>query len=286
MEDVELAEAAADAFSVLSDPLRVRILLALADTRRPDWEHQRMSYSDLRGSVDVEDGGRFNYHLNELCGTFVQSEDGEYWLTLAGTLLIDEIYGGTFSRNHESREGALEYHCGLCGEQLRATVDEGQITVTCPEHEILFDMWLPVHAVPGRSLEELYRIGYLYAWQYRESVCRDVCPHCGGRFDGPTPEHTDSHPLTTLLLEFECRRCGTAFTLGAELFALVQPAAVAFFIDQGLDPTVPDLYHGTRDWEFECREHEDGFLVTFVVGDDQLDIELNRSLTVSSADSV
>lgn len=56
MTDRQLAEQAADGFAVLANPLRVRILLALAETRQPDWDLRGMSYSDLRAAVGVEDG--------------------------------------------------------------------------------------------------------------------------------------------------------------------------------------------------------------------------------------
>lgn len=34
--------------------------------------------------MDIEDGGRFNYHINELRDRFVQGEEGRYWLTTPG----------------------------------------------------------------------------------------------------------------------------------------------------------------------------------------------------------
>ncbi|PSQ48787.1 hypothetical protein BRD19_05645 [Halobacteriales archaeon SW_7_65_23] len=58
MTDRQFAETAADGLSVLANPLRLRILLALSETHQPDWEQRGMSYSDLRSAVDVEDGVR------------------------------------------------------------------------------------------------------------------------------------------------------------------------------------------------------------------------------------
>lgn len=45
--------------------------------------------------MDVEDGGRFNYHINELRDLFVQRDEGRYWLTTAGSRVVDEIYALT-----------------------------------------------------------------------------------------------------------------------------------------------------------------------------------------------
>lgn len=70
-----------------------------------------MSYSDLRSAVDDEDGGRFNYHVNELRDRFVRGEEGQYWLTTAGSRVVDEIYARTFSGSHERVSGTVKWKC-------------------------------------------------------------------------------------------------------------------------------------------------------------------------------
>jgi len=282
MADRELAETAAEGFSVLANPLRVRILLALAGTRRPDWDHGGMSYSDLRSAVGVEDGGRFNYHLDELRDRFVVGEDGHYWLTVAGSRLVDEMYTGTFTGSHERREGPLSYQCMTTDANLTATVEHGVITVDCPEHGELFDMTLPFNVVAGRDLDELYEIGFRRAQRYVESVVSDVCPHCAARFEQSGVEYADRSYRSGILIGYRCQRCEIAFRLPIEDFMMFRPPVVGFFDDHGLDATSPELLHGDVDHHWGVHEHEDGFVVTVRVDDERLEIEVDRSLETRS----
>lgn len=167
--DVDPESVAAN-LSALSNPVRIRILLALAETRQPNWDHRGMRYSDLRAAVDVEDGGRFNYHLDELRGQYVRGSDGQYWLTTAGSRVVDEIYGRTFSGGHETISGPVEWHCPADGEQLEATLEDGTISVSCPDHGVLFDMLLSFNAPRDRDLDELFAWANRRALWYLESV--------------------------------------------------------------------------------------------------------------------
>lgn len=284
MTDRELAETAADGLSVLANPLRLRILLALSETRQPDWEQRGMSYSDLRAAVGVEDGGRFNYHLDELRGRFVGNEDGHYWLSAAGWRIVDELYAGTFSGSHERREGELSYTCDADDEPLTATVEHGLIEVTCPTHGTVFDMTLPFSLLDDsdRDLDDLYEYAFRQAQQYVESVCSDVCPHCGGRFDGPDVEHAEVKQREYLLVGFRCRRCAVAFRLPIEQIVVFRPPVVGFFDDYGIDATSPALYDRSGEWTMDVHEHEDGFVVAFECGGERLTLDLDRSLATRS----
>ncbi|MFC7074679.1 ArsR/SmtB family transcription factor [Halovenus rubra] len=178
-------EEIAASFSALANPVRVRILLALAETRQSNWDHRGMSYSDLRSAVNIGDGGRFNYHLNELRGSFLRSDDGNYSLTSAGSRVVDEIYAETFSGKERRVSETVNWTCPSDGEQLEATFENGVITVSCPTHGVLFDMWLPLGIAHGRDLDELFAWANRRALWYLESVSWDVCPHCAGSFNTP-----------------------------------------------------------------------------------------------------
>jgi len=78
----DLGETAAT-FSLLSDETRVRIVRALADA--PDG----LRFSELRSRADVRDAGRFNYHLEKLCGRLVEKSGETYVLTAAGADVAD-----------------------------------------------------------------------------------------------------------------------------------------------------------------------------------------------------
>ncbi|MDS0283560.1 citrate/2-methylcitrate synthase [Haloarcula onubensis] len=78
----------AERLSTLSEPARLEILLALADAATP------VEYSTLLAATSIDDNGRFNYHLRQLRGTFVDSRDGGYALSAAGQRVVDDVVTG------------------------------------------------------------------------------------------------------------------------------------------------------------------------------------------------
>ena len=73
----------------LSDRTRLELLTVLYDATEP------LSYSTLRSRTSIEDKGRYNYHLRQLRGVFVETVDGGYSLTEAGEesvqTLLDDV---------------------------------------------------------------------------------------------------------------------------------------------------------------------------------------------------
>lgn len=286
-------EAVAENLSALANPLRIRILLALAETRRPSWEHEGMSYSDLRAAVDVEDGGRFNYHVNELCDRFVRRDEGRYWLTTAGSRVVDEIHARTFSAGHEPVTGPVEWTCPADEQRLEATFDDGVVTVSCPDHGVLFDMLLSFSSAGNRDLDELFAWANRRALWYLESVSWDVCPHCGGRFGAATidargpglddrSETLGWDASTVVMVGMRCRRCGISFRVPAFHYALTRPPTIAFLHDHGVDYRTLELDYGSASWTCESEELDDGVLVRFAIDGDRLEIELDGALDTRS----
>ncbi|SER10927.1 DUF7351 domain-containing protein [Natrinema salaciae] len=282
-------EAVAKNLSALANPLRIRILLALAETRQPSWEHRGLSYSELRSAVNVEDGGRFNYHINELRDQFVRRADGEYWLTTAGSCVVDEIYARTFSDGHEAISGPVEWRCPADGERLEATLDDGVITVSCPDHGIVFDMLLSFNSPRGRGLDELFAWANRRALWYLESVSWDVCPHCAGRFEEATITTHRPEPgsrletlrwdsSTMVMVGMRCRRCGVSFRVPAFHYALTRAPTIAFLHDHGIDYRTLELEYGSTSWDCECEKLDDGVHVRFAIDDERLEIELDSAL--------
>lgn len=274
----------ADSLSALANPLRVRILLTLAETQEPDWSQRGLSYADLRDSLGIEDGGRLNYHLDELRGQFLTSDDGHYLLTPAGTRIVGEMFAGTFTGQHDTVAGEIDYECFACDRVLTATVDGGILSVTCPEHGEVYDMGLPVSLVEQHSLTEVYELAHQRAWDYVGSVRNDVCPHCANRFDGPDVEHVDAETGSEILLGFACRGCGVAFTLPVSTIGMHCLPTIVFFADHGYDVRQASLFHATEDWSEDVYETEDRFLLTVGIAGEQLEVELDRSLAVVTYD--
>ena len=78
---------AAGLFELLSDETRVRIVRELYHhwQRAPD--DPCLPFSTLCARVEGDDSGRFNYHLNRLCGTLVDKREHGYALSPLGICL-------------------------------------------------------------------------------------------------------------------------------------------------------------------------------------------------------
>ncbi|ELY92129.1 DUF7351 domain-containing protein [Natrinema altunense] len=286
-------ETVAENLAALANPLRIRILLALAETRRPSWEHRGMRYSDLRSAVAVEDGGRFNYHLNELRDQFVRGAEGKYWLTTAGSRIVDQVYARTFSGAHEAISGPVEWHCPAGEARLDATFEDGILTVSCPNHGVLFDMRLSFTAPRGRDLDELFAWANRRALWYLESVSWDVCPHCAGHFEELTFTTRSLEPDTRLetlrwdtstmvMAGLRCRQCGVSFRIPAFHYALTRAPTIAFLHDHDIDYRTLELEYGSPSWACESEVLDDGVVIRFAIDDDQLEIELDSELYTRS----
>ncbi|MFB9807964.1 winged helix-turn-helix domain-containing protein [Haladaptatus pallidirubidus] len=62
-----------DAFQLLADETRLEILFALWNA--PEWT---ATFTELKDAVGMRDSGQFQYHLNQLAGTFIRQVDDGY----------------------------------------------------------------------------------------------------------------------------------------------------------------------------------------------------------------
>lgn len=78
-------EPVSETLATLSEPARLEILLAVYDA------HEPLSYSALMGATSITDKGRFNYHLRQLRGYFLDDGPDGYSLTDTGKTVVDAI---------------------------------------------------------------------------------------------------------------------------------------------------------------------------------------------------
>src|SRR6056297_2885902 len=87
-----------DAFTLLADETRVKILRALGDAGGPNGAVP-LSFSELRERAGVAESGRFNYHLGELVGHFVGRSDEGYELLFPGVKVYQSIRAGIYTES-------------------------------------------------------------------------------------------------------------------------------------------------------------------------------------------
>jgi hypothetical protein len=120
-----MSDAAEDACGAVADETRVRMLRALWDADDP------LSCRELRDRVDVRDSGRFNYHLGELRGRFVEKREDGYALRFAGRELVGALHSGVFTEDASVDPAPVDGDCVVCGGPLEAAYEDEQARVTC-----------------------------------------------------------------------------------------------------------------------------------------------------------
>ncbi|WP_255150942.1 winged helix-turn-helix domain-containing protein [Halorarius halobius] len=228
--DAREAEVVADAFDVLSDPLRVRILTTL-------WEEDRRgptSYSELQSAVGVRDSGRFNYHLSKLTDRYLRKVDDGYRLSPTGLQVVDLVESGAFGEAPDVDDIETDTPCPACGRNLVARYDDAEHVVDCPDCGLAVS-WLtfPPAGVEQRrdDPEALLEAFSVRSRRMAAMGSHGVCPFCGREMDATLVADEDA-PLPYMVRK-HCDGCHGTMRSSPGAHLHDHPAVVAFLWDQG-----------------------------------------------------
>ncbi|WP_248897957.1 winged helix-turn-helix domain-containing protein [Haloplanus halobius] len=233
-----------DAFTLLADRTRIKIIRALGDASTPGVA-ETLPFSELRRRADISGSGRFNYHLKRLLGQFVEETEEGYRLSYSGVRAYQAMQAGTFTDCVRIDPFELDGSCHVCGASQEAAYHDSLFRVRCSAAEC--DAVFYRYFCPPSSLSDRPTAGVLRAANQRirrdiASMARRVCPWCSGNLsarvlppdeempqrDNPAIEHRVLHA---------CDTCdGSVYTRLGDLF-VSHPAVVAFFYDRGVDVT-------------------------------------------------
>ncbi|MEZ3143633.1 winged helix-turn-helix domain-containing protein [Halobaculum sp. MBLA0143] len=278
-------------FELLADETRLSIMRVLADERRVNWERQGMGFTQLRRAVGATDGGRFNYHLDRLVGTFVEHRDETYYLTDAGLEVVDAVLAGAYGQEGDQTSETVAMQCD-CGRQLTVVHEEMTFRLQCPDHGVLFGTTLPAAASSDRAAETVAVVGITDMRQDMEWARMGVCFRCWGTMVGelaatlpethpatgdPLP---DSHETDGPVTVFGCDRCETVFWTPPSGALWGHPAVTAFSHDHGLTDPLDVPAHETT------VTSTDPFsaTVTFTPPDDATTLQVQLDETASIVD--
>lgn len=229
-------ERAAAVFRGLGDPTRVAVLVALAEHERAGGEP--VSFSELRRLADVEDSGRFNYHLKELVPRFIgQTEDG-YRLRYAGRQAYALVAGGAGTDEAIERIERTDIACLFCDNRYEARYENDLFQLCCPDHGQIVGLPLPPTVVADADIETLVDIADTAARSEFEFVRAGVCGECWGpvevAIDRPDPpEAVDD--IDMLAVRYTCTVCAHGVSLPLRYVVGDHPAVVSFHRDHGID---------------------------------------------------
>lgn len=270
-----------EAFALLGNEIRIDIIRVLGDV-----SGEPLSFSELREQVGTRDSGQFNYHLNQLVGTFVQrTGDGQYELAYAGRRVVGSIHAGDFNRRGIVGTFALESFCGACDTQLEATYEDEQVTIRCSSCDTLrtrFDF--PPGGFDDRTIDELTRAFDGWIMGVLETITDGICFNCAGKTTGRLRDEVEP-PFEDepVYIEFTCERCNNRTTMSVNSYLLLHPVVIAFHYDHGID------VHKEYTWNLEFV-HESNLRVSsenplriesiLELNDDCLTLIVDENLTV------
>jgi hypothetical protein len=222
----------AEVFAVLGSETRIEILEALAD---PPGESR--SFSALYKSVEIDDSGNFNYHLDKLLGPFVRHEGEEYVLTHAGEQIVGSIHAGTYQADASVEPTAFGGTCQLCGGDLLFEYADEQAAVYCDACEQGRTLPFPAGCLSDYPAEDLPAATARWYRTYVKGIIDGFCPVCTGPMSGELERGpvVDSDPPKPAMASFECSRCGKEVAMSAATIATFHPVVEGFLFEQGFD---------------------------------------------------
>lgn len=299
-----------EAFAILGNETRLDIIQALweADALHDyddlDDSASTISFSELRRRVEIEDNGKFNYHLSKLTPHFVRRTDGGYRLSGAGKRIARTVIAISGERNPGiSEEVATE--CPLCGAPVRASYEDQWLRFACTECDGMFGDVAPEGTIlnspfpraglddrtPDETMEvELYRCMLDLSYMM-QGVCREcagpvtgsvsVCDHHGTGAGEPC--ETCGTPFVAWG-ELRCGTCRFAKRLPIGLCSMGLSPVIGFLYSHGVDVLTPSLDEIVEvlDTRVSTVVTEDPFRATTTIetGHDALTLTLDEEMTL------
>ncbi|GAB7009555.1 DUF7351 domain-containing protein [Halorubrum trueperi] len=250
-----------DAFAVLGNEVRVRILRTLGDAAEP------LAFSELYDRLPIDDTSRFNYHLGELRGHFVRKGDSGYALDHPGRRVVEAIRSGAVTDDPDLERTSIDDRCPTCDERLEIRWHDGSVEVFCsrcesrwersssrvdtaegPESGYLGRLPFPPAGIRDREAEEVFRAAH--AWTIVEllAVGAGICPRCAATVEtelDACSDHEDDGICSNcrssfaVVLTASCTNCLYHVGSAAALGLLSSPALLGFMLDHDVDPLSP-----------------------------------------------
>ncbi|SDZ93924.1 hypothetical protein SAMN04488065_1330 [Haloplanus vescus] len=233
-----------DAFTLLANQTRIKIIRALGDASEPGVPGT-LAFSELRRHADVSGSGRFNYHLGKLVGQFVEETESGYQLNYSGIRVYQAIKAGTFTDRVQRDPFELDATCHVCGAPQEAAYLDGTFRARCAGDDCeatFYRYFCPPSSLSDRDPEGVLRAANERLQREIASMAKGVCPWCSGRMSArilPRDEEMPlrDNPAIQHRVLHTCETCdGAVYTrLGGLL--VTHPAVVAFYHDHGIDVT-------------------------------------------------
>lgn len=297
-------------FSVLGNETRMAILQALWNADVADRPQENiLTYSELRDLVGVVDSGRFNYHLNQLVGHFINKIDDGYQLREAGVYLIQALLAGTLTEEPTLDPTPIDAPCPHCGGTVEVYYEDEELYIRCRQgtHSgpsqrpgTIFNMHVPPAGLQDRTPDDIAEAVMRWFDALTAPMLDDICPKCSSRTSMTVDACEDHKPIDGLceacqgrwavFVSYECRHCAFWSTVPAYYHLWSDPQVVGWFHERGIRFTGPswetmaytiggnDEVVSTDPLTVEVTVPVDGETVTMTLDEEMKVVKLTESL--------
>lgn len=289
-----------EAFAVLGNDTRIRILQAIGEATEP------LSFSELYDRIDYDPSTNFNYHLQKLEGHFVSKTEDGYELGQVGNRIAQAVLSGSVTEAPLLERTEVDHRCEYCGAETEISYTKGVLGLYCREcpgnttddvpkeyRGYLRGQSFPPAGLQGRTATEVHRTAFVWGNLQRLSLASKICPVCSAPLETEM-EVCDNHDPEGNLCETCGRRrlvsvtsrCTNCIIEGGgplRTFLLTNTEVLAFLTTHGLNPLAPSTEPWavleTRDEEILSREPFE-VRVTFAIDDDTITVTVDDDLSV------
>jgi hypothetical protein len=273
-----------EAFSILGNDTRLSVLLELARVASERGPGATVSFSELQQRVEVDDSGRFNYHLGQLSDDFIEKEDGEYRARYPGLQVVSSIYAGLYSEP-DRLTAESDHDCPQCELSLEIRYRDLSLALECPEHGLMSSYPVPPGAFDGRTLQEVTGVMFRRAISEIESGVAGVCQRCWGTVETEWPVDApewNTSPDGVTWVEIDCDRCWLTYKIPFRTVMAASPAVRGFYTENGYDQMAAFVGPVSTDVEGVCSitVHDDRRVTTTIELEDTLSITVDEEFDV------
>lgn len=286
--DTAAGPAPEEAFALIGNGTRADILRVLGQE-----PYTGLSFSELRSRVDEGiDSGQFNYHLQQLIGTFVADTEAGYVLRAEGVGLYRAIRSGAFTGRATIEPFTFGLDCYFCGAPVEASYEDGAFEMECSgcDHTYAHTHAPPSAIEAGDPEAALDRIDR-YNRHEMLACIEGVCPVCVNplsvSFIPGEEGWSDGAERFDVFVRYACDHCGHEQFLTVGLSLLYDPELICFGREHGVDLTA--VPHWELEWAMTDHHTTvratDPWEVTLSVplGDETLELVVDESVTVLEA---
>jgi hypothetical protein len=278
-----------EAFSLLAHEIRLDILRVFfeewaaidPDSKDEIQVKRSLSYSEIMDAVGMRDSGKFNYHLEQLRGVYIEKIDDAYIPTGSAIAFYQTLLAQRPTEMADTTDFDIDMECPRCTGSVRGRYEQDSLTIDCADCD---DWWGITYSFPKNGLRDRSGVAILDALSaratYQVGLARTgQCPACAGEIAVDIPrDRLDDERIPTA--ELQCETCSWVATMDLLNVLQFDSRVAATLVDLGIvleedESGLPEMT-GTLESEdpvrVELRLETDDGTGTIVI-DDELTVQ-------------